>query len=141
MFVHWPISPGALRPLIPAELELDLFDGTAYVGLVPFTMKGVRPVGLPAVAGLSSFHETNVRTYVRLADRDPGVWFFNLEAANAIAVPPGSIAVPPSLPLRANVPGARARRRGRRVRGDPLRRHALSGLDLYRPRMPCERRP
>ena len=49
-------------------------------------MTGVRPVGLPAVAGLSSFHETNVRTYVRLADRDPGVWFFNLEAANAIAV-------------------------------------------------------
>ena len=86
MFVHWPISPGALRPLIPAELELDLFDGTAYVGLVPFTMKGVRPVGLPAVAGLSCFHETNVRTYVRLRDRDPGVWFFNLEAASAIAV-------------------------------------------------------
>ena len=86
LFVHWPISPDALRPLIPAELELDLFDGTAYVGLVPFTMKGVRPVGLPAVAGLSSFHETNVRTYVRLGDRDPGVWFFNLEAANAIAV-------------------------------------------------------
>ena len=49
-------------------------------------MTGVRPVGLPAVAGLSSFHETNVRTYVRLADRDPGVWFFNLEAANSIAV-------------------------------------------------------
>ena len=86
LFVHWPISPEALRPLIPAQLELDLFEGTAYVGLVPFTMTGVRPVGLPAVAGLSSFHETNVRTYVRLADRDPGVWFFNLEAANAIAV-------------------------------------------------------
>ena len=63
-----------------------MFEGTAYVGLVPFTMTGVRPVGLPAVAGLSSFHETNVRTYVRLADRDPGVWFFNLEAANSIAV-------------------------------------------------------
>jgi uncharacterized protein len=46
----------------------------------------VRPVGLPAVSGISSFHETNVRTYVRLADCDPGVWFFNLEAASAIAV-------------------------------------------------------
>jgi uncharacterized protein len=86
LFIHWPISSDALRPLIPSHLELDLFEGTAYVGLVPFTMTGVRPVGLPAVAGLSSFHETNVRTYVRLADRDPGVWFFNLEAANAIAV-------------------------------------------------------
>ena len=86
LFIHWPINPEALRPLIPSQLELDLFEGTAYVGLVPFTMTGVRPVGLPAVAGLSSFHETNVRTYVRLADRDPGVWFFNLEAANSIAV-------------------------------------------------------
>jgi uncharacterized protein len=86
LFLHWPINPGALRPLIPSQLELDLFEETAYVGLVPFTMTGVRPVGLPAIAGLSSFHETNVRTYVRLADRDPGVWFFNLEAANSIAV-------------------------------------------------------
>jgi uncharacterized protein YqjF (DUF2071 family) len=86
LFVHWPIRPEALRALVPPQLELDLFDGTAYVGLVPFTMTGVRPVGLPAVVGLSSFHETNLRTYVRLADRDPGVWFFNLEAANSIAV-------------------------------------------------------
>jgi uncharacterized protein YqjF (DUF2071 family) len=86
LFIHWPIDPEALRPLIPAALELDLFEGMAYVGLVPFTMTGVRPVGLPPIAGLSSFHETNVRTYVRLADRDPGVWFFSLEAANSIAV-------------------------------------------------------
>ncbi len=86
LFIHWPISPESLQPLIPAPLELDLFEGKAYVGLVPFTMTGVRPVGLPAVAGLSNFHETNVRTYVRVGDRDPGVWFFNLEAANAIAV-------------------------------------------------------
>ena len=86
LFIHWPIDPEALRPFIPAPLELDLFEGMAYIGLVPFTMTGVRPVGLPAVAGLSSFHETNVRTYVRLPDRDPGVWFFNLEAASSIAV-------------------------------------------------------
>jgi uncharacterized protein YqjF (DUF2071 family) len=86
LFVHWPIPCESLRPLIPAPLELDLFEGTAYVGLIPFTMTGVRPIGLPAVAGLSSFHETNVRTYVHVGGRDPGVWFFNLEAANSIAV-------------------------------------------------------
>jgi len=86
LFVHWPIEPEALRPLIAPQLELDLFDGKAYVGLVPFRMTGIRPVGLPAVVGLSSFLETNVRTYVRLTDCDPGVWFFNLEAASAIAV-------------------------------------------------------
>ncbi len=86
LFLHWPVPAEVLRPLIPPPLELDLFEGTAFVGLIPFTMTGVRPVGLPAVWGLSSFHETNLRTYVRLFDRDPGVWFFNLEAASAIAV-------------------------------------------------------
>ena len=86
LFLHWPIPTVDLRPLVPPQLDLDLFDGTAYVGLVPFTMKGVRPVGLPPVAGLSRFHETNVRTYVHRAGRDPGVWFFSLEAANPIAV-------------------------------------------------------
>ena len=86
LFLHWPMPAAALRALVPPQLELDLFDGTAYVGLVPFTMTGVRPVGVPPVPGLSSFHETNVRTYVRLGDRDPGVWFFSLDAANRIAV-------------------------------------------------------
>jgi uncharacterized protein len=86
LFLHWPIRPERLRALVPRALELDLFDDTAYVGLVPFTMTGVRPVGLPAVWGVSSFHETNLRTYVRLGGRDPGVWFFNLEAASSIAV-------------------------------------------------------
>ncbi len=86
LFVHWPVGPEELRPLVPPQLDLDLFDGTAYVGLVPFTMTGVRPVGLPPVRGLSSFHETNVRTYVHRAGSDPGVWFFSLDAANRVAV-------------------------------------------------------
>jgi hypothetical protein len=86
LFVHWAVSPQEIRPLVPPQLDLDLFEGAAYIGLVPFTMTGVRPVGLPPVWGLSSFHETNLRTYVRMGDRDPGVWFFNLEAANSIAV-------------------------------------------------------
>ena len=86
LFLHWAIRPEDLRPLVPPQLDLDLFDGTAYVGLVPFTMTGVRPVGLPPVRGLSSFHETNVRTYVHHTGHDPGVWFFSLDAANQIAV-------------------------------------------------------
>jgi uncharacterized protein YqjF (DUF2071 family) len=86
LFLHWAFPPEAIRPLVPPQLELDLFEGNAYVGLVPFTMTGVRPVGFPPIWGLSSFHETNLRTYVRIGDRDPGVWFFNLEAANSFAV-------------------------------------------------------
>ncbi len=86
LFLHWEVDPAQLRPLVPASLDLDLFEGKAYLGLVPFTMTGVRPVWAPAVPGLSNFHETNVRTYVHHRGRDPGVWFLSLDAANAIAV-------------------------------------------------------
>jgi len=85
-FLHWRVPASALRPLVPAALALDEFEGTCFIGLVPFTMQGVRPAWAPAVPGLSRFHETNVRTYVHLDGRDPGVWFFSLEAANRLAV-------------------------------------------------------
>lgn len=81
LFLHWRVPAEALRPLIPDALEVDTFDGSAWVGLVPFTMKGVRLAWLPAVPGTSDFHETNLRTYVHHKGRDPGVWFFTLEAA------------------------------------------------------------
>lgn len=86
LFLHWALPAESVRPLLPAGLTLDLFAGRAYVGLVLFTMRGVRPVGLPALPWLSNFHETNVRTYVHADGRDPGVWFFSLEAANPVAV-------------------------------------------------------
>ena len=106
LFVHWPIQPEELRPLVPSQLDIDLFEGTAYIGLVPFTMTGVRPVGVPPVRGFSSFHETNVRTYVHRNGLDPGVWFFSLDAANWPAVYPGQDLLPPSLLPRSAVPGA-----------------------------------
>ena len=88
LFLHWRFRPEAIRPLLPSGLglELDTYGGQAYVGLVPFTMRGVRPKGLPAVSWLSNFHETNVRTYVHVHGHAPGVWFFSLEAANPLAV-------------------------------------------------------
>jgi uncharacterized protein YqjF (DUF2071 family) len=86
MFLHWACEPDAIRRLIPPGLDLDLFEGRAFVGLVPFTMKGVRPSGFPSVPRLSSFHETNVRTYVHHSGREPGVWFFSLDAAYPVAV-------------------------------------------------------
>lgn len=86
LFLHWPVPESMLRPLIPSRLTIDTFGGQAYVGLVMFTMTGVRPILLPPVPGLSNFHETNVRTYVHDGGKNPGVWFFSLDAANAIAV-------------------------------------------------------
>ena len=85
LFLHWPVPAATLRPLVPSALEVDTFAGRAYVGLIAFTMTGVRLAGLPALPGLSACHEVNVRTYVHRGGRDPGVWFFSLDAANAIA--------------------------------------------------------
>lgn len=86
LFLHWEVDAEAIAPLLPEGLTLDTFEGKAYVGLVPFTMVGVRPVYLPPVSFLSDFHETNVRTYVHYQGANPGVWFFSLDAANAAAV-------------------------------------------------------
>lgn len=85
LFMHWRIPADLLRPLIPARLSIDTYDGAAWVGVVPFTMWGVRPTGTPSMPRLSRFHELNVRTYVHL-DGVPGVWFLSLEAANPLAV-------------------------------------------------------
>ncbi|QDU54027.1 YqjF family protein [Aeoliella mucimassa] len=83
-FVHWPIEPAALRPLIPAALELDTFDQTAWIGVVPFAMR-IRRRGMPGLPTASSFPEINVRTYVKHLGK-PGVWFFSLDAASRLAV-------------------------------------------------------
>jgi len=81
LFAHWPVEAEALRALVPAPLELDLFDARAWVGVIPFRMSGVRLRGLPAVPGLAHFPEVNVRTYVRQGGR-AGVYFFSLDAAS-----------------------------------------------------------
>jgi len=85
LFMHWPVPKEALRPLIPPALEVDTFDGHAWIGVVPFRMTGVRPRFLPSVPALSDFPEINLRTYVTAGDR-PGVWFFSLDAHNKVAV-------------------------------------------------------
>lgn len=85
LFLHWPVPVSVLRPSIPRSLEIDTFDGGAWVSITPFTMWGIRPAMLPAIPGLSDSHELNVRTYVH-AEGVPGVWFFSLDASNAVAV-------------------------------------------------------
>ena len=86
LFVHWEADADAIQAMLPPGLKVDTFEGRAYVGLVPFLMRNVRPVWSPPIPGLSHFPEVNVRTYVHQEGANPGVWFFSLDAENAIAV-------------------------------------------------------
>ncbi len=86
LFVHWPVAPGQVQRLLPSDLTVELFEGQAWVGLVPFTIRGTRPPGLPPLPIVSSFHEINLRTYVRRDGDESGVWFFSLDAASRLAV-------------------------------------------------------
>lgn len=85
LFMHWPLEPSVLRPLIPDALDIDTFDGKAWIAIVPFTMWGVRFAFSPAVPWLSSFHELNVRTYVH-HQGVPGVWFLSLDTNSLTTV-------------------------------------------------------
>jgi hypothetical protein len=85
LFLHWPVSAAALQRLLPPGLEVETFDGTAWLGVVPFRMARTRVRWLPPIPTTASFPELNVRTYVRHGDRS-GVWFFSLDASSRLAV-------------------------------------------------------
>jgi uncharacterized protein YqjF (DUF2071 family) len=85
LFAHWRVPADELRRHVPQRLELEEHDGSAWIGLTPFRMAGVRLRGAPPLPLLSSFYELNCRTYVRAGDR-PGIWFFSLDASSRAAV-------------------------------------------------------
>ncbi|WP_220504015.1 YqjF family protein [Microbispora sp. H13382] len=85
-FIHWRYPPGIVQAFLPDGLTVDTYEGSAYVGLTPFLMRGVRAPGLPPLPGLSRFPETNVRTYARDARGRGGLWFLSLDAGNLPAV-------------------------------------------------------
>jgi len=85
LFAHWPVDPEALRPAVPAELELDIFDGSAWVGITPFEVRGLRPRGTLPTPRVSRFPEVNVRTYTTV-DGKAGLWFLSLDAASRVAI-------------------------------------------------------
>jgi len=85
LFLHWPVPAAALRPLVPPALEIDECRGSAWLGIVPFVMRGVRLRLVPPIPSTGAFPELNVRTYVRHG-ATRGVWFFSLDAASRLAV-------------------------------------------------------
>ena len=86
LFLHWRLDPDLVSETLPPGLTVDTFDGSAWLGLVPFFMRGIRPRFLPAVPRISNFLEMNVRTYVHDSDGRPGVWFYSLDAAQSLGV-------------------------------------------------------
>ncbi len=86
LFAHWRIPLEELRPHVPRQLEIEQHDGSAWIGITPFRVTGLRPRGSLPLPGLSSFREVNVRTYVRTSAEKPGIWFFSLDATSSLAV-------------------------------------------------------
>ncbi|MFB3813592.1 MAG: YqjF family protein [Terriglobales bacterium] len=86
LFAHWAVDSDYLRPMLPRELPLDIYDGRAWVGVTPFVVTGLGPRGLPPIPGVSRFCELNVRTYTSGLDGKPGVYFFSLDCESLLAV-------------------------------------------------------
>lgn len=85
LFLHWPVEPSLLKSLLPNELDVDTFDGEAWIGIVPFEMSGIRFRCLPFVPFASNLRELNVRTYVKYGNQR-GVFFFSLDASHDLGV-------------------------------------------------------
>jgi uncharacterized protein YqjF (DUF2071 family) len=85
LFAHWSYPVEAIRGAVPAQLPIDTYEGKAWVGVVPFQVRGLRARWLPAIRAFSDFPELNVRTYVTI-DGKPGVYFFSLDAGSPLAV-------------------------------------------------------
>jgi uncharacterized protein len=84
-WAHWPVPVTEIRTRVPDELEIEEYDGTAWLGLVFFRVRALRARGALPLPGMSSFLQLNVRTYVRGPDGLPGVWFFSIDASSRLA--------------------------------------------------------
>ena len=86
LFLHWEFDVKVIQETLPEGLYVDKFQEKAYLGIVPFLMQKIRPIGFPAIPKLSWFHELNLRTYVHDENGKPGVWFYSLDCDQPIAV-------------------------------------------------------
>lgn len=86
LFLHWKVSTDWIQSTLPSGLTVDTYNNDAYLGVVPFLMRDIRPRFFPTVPGISDFLEFNVRTYVFDSKGKPGVWFYSLDASQFLAV-------------------------------------------------------
>jgi uncharacterized protein len=85
LFAHWRVDEARLRRFVPPQISLDTFDGSAWIGVTPFLVRGLRLRFLPPLPGTARFPEINVRTYVTIEER-PGIYFFSLDVPNVLAI-------------------------------------------------------
>ena len=85
LFLHWTLSAEAVQETLPEGLFVDTYEGAAWVGVVPFEMRNIRPRGMCALPWISDFLELNVRTYVHDEAGNPGVWFYSLDTNRWLA--------------------------------------------------------
>jgi hypothetical protein len=85
LFAHWRVPTPALEAVVPAQLQIDTYDSSAWIGVTPFLVRGLRLRGTTPLPWLSSFPEINVRTYVTV-DAKPGIYFLSLDADSHAAV-------------------------------------------------------
>lgn len=85
LFAHWRIDEARLRRLVPPQIPIDTFDGSAWIGVTPFVVGGLGCRFLPPLPGTARFPEINVRTYATIEDR-PGIYFLSLDVPNVLAI-------------------------------------------------------
>jgi len=85
-FLHWRYPVEVVQRQVPRQLQVESFDGSAWVGITPFLLRRLRAKSTPPLPWISEFPETNCRTYVRAPDGHSGIWFFSLDAARVLAV-------------------------------------------------------
>lgn len=126
-FVHRPYEPHLVQRLLPPGLEVDRFDGAAWIGIIPFRLEVRLPPWWPAIPWATTTLETNLRTYVRGPDGRRGIYFFYLDASRLIPVLAARAWY--GIPYRWS--RLRFERRGRVIRYQSLRREPVGAhLDL-----------
>jgi uncharacterized protein YqjF (DUF2071 family) len=86
LFAHWPVPASSIAALLPAGLQVDTFQGSAWLGVTPFWLDRIKVQSMPAIPGLRSFPELSLRTLVRdRHTRTPGTYYLSLDANNLLA--------------------------------------------------------
>jgi uncharacterized protein YqjF (DUF2071 family) len=93
LMIHYEVNKSALQRVVP--FDLDLRDGRAFVTVVAFTLRGMRPylggrLSAWMMKPIATHEFLNVRTYVRHGD-ETGIYFMTEWLSNRLSVALGPI--------------------------------------------------